>query len=436
VASIKALGKASMRSCRLPAPALALALLGAACAPAQREPATQPRAVAQAPAAAAPASPAPEQSAAEDEEARAEAAAVAAIEQAVSQTRAAAHDCWARAAADDYRLAGRVRLRVQFDRSSQAPAVTIVDDEPGDPVLARCLVAVYQAHAWPGALAATTIEIPFEFEAPAHQYTVRAEDVLPLPLPGPLEVRALLHENNTGNPGVALVLATMEPSPDARTARWEAPADGRTTRLFYVIEGAVELASDRKGKAVRVAAGQAVVIPPDLPHALRFAPDARLTMVQIAVPASAALWPVVETRAPVTRAARRGRRKPSQPAVQTRPQVFPIASGQAEVAIFYDRAGGLDAASLAMITAPGTARPGMRIPAHVHERETEMVLVLEGRGTMTIAGETHPIAPMTAIQIPPGVEHAVVFDEGAPVRALQVYTPSGPEQRFQQPPKP
>ena len=65
-----------------------------------------------------------------------------------------------------------------------------------------------------------------------------------------------------------------------------------------------------------------------------------------------------------------------------------------------------------------------------------MVLVLEGQGTMTIAGESYPIAPMTAVQIPPGVEHAVVFEGDAPVRALQVYTPSGPEQRFRQPPRP
>jgi quercetin dioxygenase-like cupin family protein len=174
-----------------------------------------------------------------------------------------------------------------------------------------------------------------------------------------------------------------------------------------------------------------VAIPPDMGHAVRFVPDARLTMVQIAVPASAALWPVVETPAPGAKPARRGR-EPTLPAVQTRPQVFPIAGGQAEVGILYDRAGGHEAASLATFT----ARPGLRIPAHVHERETEVVLILEGTGTMTIDGETHPIAPMTAVQIPPGVEHAVVFEGDAPVRALQVYTPSGPEQRFKQPPKP
>jgi quercetin dioxygenase-like cupin family protein len=443
VASGAAPRRASMRS----GLALALALLGAACSPAQREPAAQATAVGQPeqPAPAVQQSPAPAQQAPEELRAAgddSDAAVVAAIEQAVNQTRAARHDCWARAAADDYHLSGRVTLRVRFEGHSLhppfhgPPVVTIVDDEPGDPVLTSCLVAVYQAHAWPAvptfAVPGTVIELPFAFEAPAQQYTVRAEDVAPLPLPGPLQVRALLHENNTGNPGVGLVLATLDPMPDARTAHWEAPADGRTTRLFYVLEGAVELATEPKGKAVRVAAGQAVVVPPDMPHALRFAPDARLSMVQIAVPAGAALWPVVEGDPPDAPAARRNRRKARLPAVQTRPRVFPIAGGQAEIAIFYDRAGGLEAASLGVIT----AKPGMRIPAHVHEHETEMVLILEGAGTMTVGGETHRIAPMTAIQIPPGVEHSVVFDSDGPVRALQVYTPSGPEQRFKQPPTP
>jgi mannose-6-phosphate isomerase-like protein (cupin superfamily) len=156
-----------------------------------------------------------------------------------------------------------------------------------------------------------------------------------------------------------------------------------------------------------------------------------LNMVEIAVPGSPVVGLVLGEHTGA-KPGRRDRRKARLPAVQTRAQVFPIAGGQAEAGIFYDRAGGLAAASLAVIT----AQPGMRIPAHVHERETEVVLILEGTGTMTIGGETHPIAPMTAIQIPPGVEHSVVFGEGGPVRALQVYTPSGPEQRFKQPPTP
>jgi quercetin dioxygenase-like cupin family protein len=418
-----------MRSC-----GLALALL-AACAPAQRAPVEQPAPAAAQPGTQAGAEELPAAPPGQDDagaEARAEAAAVAAIQEAVNQTRAIRHECWARAAADDYRLAGRMRLRVEFDQPSAPPAVTVLDDEVGDPVFTSCLVAAYEAYDWPDALAPrTAIDLPFALAAPQYQYTVRAGDVAPLPVPGPLKVRVLLHEGNTGNDDVAVVLAAMAPSPDARTARWEAPADGRTTRLFYVIEGEIEVAADRKGKGVRVAAGQAVAVASGAPHAVRFMPDAPVTMVQIAVPASAALWPVVEAQAQATAGAGGRRRgKARLPAVQARPQVFSIAGGQAEVGIFYDRAGGHEAASLAVIT----AQPGMRIPAHVHERETEMVLILEGTGTMTIDGEVHPFEPMTAVQIPPGVEHAVAFEGDVPVRALQVYTPSGPEQRFKQPP--
>ncbi|HWN67541.1 MAG TPA: hypothetical protein VNM90_07865, partial [Haliangium sp.] len=116
-------------------------MLGAACAPAQRGPQAQaaPSApagtAAQAAQPGAPAAtvqpgpaaqPAPGQRAAESEAARADAAVVAAIEQAVNQTRAARHDCWARAAADDFRwLAGSMTLRVVFGQPAApgGPAV-------------------------------------------------------------------------------------------------------------------------------------------------------------------------------------------------------------------------------------------------------------------------------------------------------------------------
>jgi mannose-6-phosphate isomerase-like protein (cupin superfamily) len=372
----------------------------------------------------------------------AEAATVAAIEQAINDTRAARHTCWARGAVDDYRLAGRITLRVQFGADGP-PVVTVRDDQPQDVRLTYCLVDLYRGHAWPDVFApGTVVELPFAFEAPRYQYTIQAEHVPWLvlkgeppadgsdPIPGdPSPWRVLLDAANTGNDDIAVVLVELRAASErAGTPPQSAPvAHERTTMLFYVIDGQAEIVSaagQRAGQLVR--AGQAIWVPPGTTYAVR-PTDALLTAVQIFVPAGPEL--ALRGEAPADTAPARGRRGARLPRVQAAPQIYPIAGGQAEVGLYFDRASGHEAASLATLT----ARPGMRIPAHVHERETEMVLVLAGTGTMTIDGDTYPIAPMTAIQIPPGTEHAVEVSGPEPLRALQVYTPSGPEQRFKQP---
>lgn len=345
---------------------------------------------------------------------------VAAIEQAINDTHAARHACWARGAADSYKLAGRVVLRVQFGAAG-APVVTVRDDEPQDPVLTQCLVALYEGHAWPDVFApGTAVELPFAFQTPRYQYTVQAEHVPAQNAGNALAGRAVLTVPNTGNDDLALVLLESERVNETR--KLMTVTHDRTTTLLYVIDGQAEILPAAGRAGPRVAAGQAISIPPGTPYAVRAA-EAPLRAAQIFVP----MGPDATGR-PATAPAR-GRRGARLPAVQAAPQIFPIAGGQAEIALYLDRASGHEAASLAVVT----ARPGMRIPPHVHERETEMVLVLAGTGTMTVDGDTYPIAPMTAIQIPPGIEHAVEIDGAEPLRALQVYTPSGPEQRFKQP---
>jgi len=71
---------------------------------------------------------------------------------------------------------------------------------------------------------------------------------------------------------------------------------------------------------------------------------------------------------------------------------------------------------------------GARVAPHVHGHETELLYVLSGSGTMTVAGTELAITASSVIQVPAGTEHAVVATE--PIVALQVYTPAGPEQRF------
>ena len=51
-------------------------------------------------------------------------------------------------------------------------------------------------------------------------------------------------------------------------------------------------------------------------------------------------------------------------------------------------------------------RPGGANPEHTHDREEVMVL-LAGTVTVTMAGEPHPLGPGDAMIVPPGTPHEV-----------------------------
>ncbi len=92
--------------------------------------------------------------------------------------------------------------------------------------------------------------------------------------------------------------------------------------------------------------------------------------------------------------------------------------------------------NLAARLAPGTAAqklgasvdilpPGkMSCPYHFHHVQEEMFIVLEGSGTLRVAGERLPIAAGDVIFIPPGPEypHHIVNTSDAPLKYLSIST--------------
>jgi quercetin dioxygenase-like cupin family protein len=74
---------------------------------------------------------------------------------------------------------------------------------------------------------------------------------------------------------------------------------------------------------------------------------------------------------------------------------------------------------------------GATVAEHVHAAETELLYILDGSGTMTINGQAVAVTPTSVVQIPPNTKHA--FTATSRVRAVQIYTPPGPEQRFKKP---
>ena len=77
-----------------------------------------------------------------------------------------------------------------------------------------------------------------------------------------------------------------------------------------------------------------------------------------------------------------------------------------------------------------TLPPGkMSCPYHLHHAQEEMFIVLEGSGTLRVAGERLPIAAGDTIFIPPGPDypHHVINTSDAPLKYLAISTNEQPE---------
>jgi len=74
--------------------------------------------------------------------------------------------------------------------------------------------------------------------------------------------------------------------------------------------------------------------------------------------------------------------------------------------------------------------PGKRaFPYHAHRSNEEMFFILEGEGSIRIAGSTHKIRKGDFVSLPPGREsaHQIVNDSKEPLRYLAVSTMELPE---------
>jgi uncharacterized cupin superfamily protein len=74
--------------------------------------------------------------------------------------------------------------------------------------------------------------------------------------------------------------------------------------------------------------------------------------------------------------------------------------------------------------------PGKRsCPYHFHYAQEEMFIILEGEGTLRVAGEMIPIRAGDVIGIPPGPEypHQIINTSSAPLKYLSISTQEVPE---------
>jgi len=77
------------------------------------------------------------------------------------------------------------------------------------------------------------------------------------------------------------------------------------------------------------------------------------------------------------------------------------------------------------VLAPGK----LSCPYHLHHAQEEMFVVLEGSGTLRVAGEMLPLRAGDVIFIPPGPEypHQLINTSDAPLKYLSISTQDSPE---------
>jgi quercetin dioxygenase-like cupin family protein len=334
---------------------------------------------------------------------------VAAIGHSMTQLSPAANLCWAVAAADDFRLAGGVRALIAVE--SGRARVELVEDTAADPVLATCLREVLAAYRWPAELVGEVVELPFSFAAPRGQNVVDRR-MVPAAVQGTTKVQVLLDERNSGN-GSASLLA-VELSAGGRIAQ----ADVERSEAWYVLSGDGEIL----GSGARFAAGDVIQVPAGSRRGLLA--RSKIEAAVLLVPGGSegvARAGALPGRAVVAAASTAVR----LPQVIARATAASYRSGGRTATVILDRQRQPDAAMSVTVLELET---GQVVPEHAHSAESEFLLVQGGEGTMSVDGVTLAVAPSSVIQVPPATLHAATVT--APLRAVQFYTPPGPEQRF------
>ncbi|MCA9581677.1 MAG: cupin domain-containing protein [Myxococcales bacterium] len=102
------------------------------------------------------------------------------------------------------------------------------------------------------------------------------------------------------------------------------------------------------------------------------------------------------------------------------------AGGKLRVTILFEGDGQPLAGGLSVLRADRD----FAVPEHTHEASDETLYILGGEGTMRVGTAEIAVAPGRVIHVPRGTVHDLRPRGTQPLHALQVYSPSGPEQRF------
>lgn len=339
---------------------------------------------------------------------------LAAIQKAMNELAPASQACWASAAVERFDIEGEIEARI--DIGAAAANVELVRDTTRNPGLATCVRELLAKYPWAPPLRGQAIQLPFKFRAPDGQNVVDRR-LVPWHAQDKIAVAVLLDESNSGNEAVSLLEVAIAAG-GSTGMRYAERAE-----LWYFL-GPAEVAWAGGKRAV--AAGDMMYAPKNAVRQISASADVHAVVAIVpggnegsaragALPNREATgWkktpvaPTIFSGSSTTYCPPKGEGKPPCPGTQ----VTIVAEPKDKVL----------AASI--IELP----EGAVVPEHAHAGETELLYVLDGGGTLNVGGVQLPVTATSVVQIPKGAKHA--FTAAKRVRALQIYTPAGPEQRF------
>ncbi len=308
---------------------------------------------------------------------------LAAIQKAMTDLDAVAHQCWASVAVERFDVEGNLEMRIAIAESAASPSahVDVVTDTTRTPKLVACMRRVLETYAWAPPLRGQTIQLPFRFRAPDMQNVIDRRLVSAATAQSGISIGVLLDEANTGVDAASMLEIAI-----ARGARTGVRLADREELWYFATPAVVD---DKP-----VPAGQIMDVPVGATRDVA-AIDAAVRAVIVIVPGGregAARAGALPTRS----ATRRGK-SPTLPP----PGDFRDMPGS-------QLSGGVFERSLAPV-------PEAVAPYH------QLLYVLAGAGTVTLDGVQLPLGPTTVLQIPPGMRYAMTLT--SPLRALQVNVP-------------
>ncbi len=302
----------------------------------------------------------------------------------------------------------------------------------------------------PGAVG-VVVSVLLTFPSPAsakeektNQIVIRAEDVAdrgPAAAkvrPGrrrrapPFTVKVMADPVNVQAPQASLTRLIVGPA--SRVAMHRHP---RSAKILYLMKGRARLLGPPGTKPIKLMPGSAAFLPPGYPHVIEnMGRQAEAAFLQAFSPPG----PEQVYRDPKNRAARadfevirdtrRLKAPPGpKPSVASIEQATTVkiagVKGVAKI-LLEEKTTGSSAMALSVLEFEG----GVELPRHAHTSATELLYVTSGGGKVTVGSETHSFGPNSTIFIPADQPHGAKMSGAGPTHAVQIYAPSGPEQRF------
>jgi quercetin dioxygenase-like cupin family protein len=338
---------------------------------------------------------------------------LAAIQKAMNELDKAAQQCWAVAATERFDIAGEIALQIDIAAPPAPTRASVVRDTARNAKLSACLVQLMAGYRWAPPLYGQAIQLPFRFRAPDGQNTIDRALVAWTGQgsgQGRVSVAVLLDEASTGSAAASMFELAVAAGGTTGLRRAE-----RAELWYFLAAGRV----GSPGGDHPVAAGDMMYVPRggarevaatagDLHAMIVMVPGGREGAGRAGALPTPALAPSGTNPKP--------------------PVILPASAAKADgPAIRY--AGPAEIPDRTFSASVLTVPAGAGIAEHVHAGEAELLYVLAGDGTLTVNGVALPVTSTSVVQIPKNTPHAFVATSA--VRAVQIFTPAGSEQRVQ-----